>query len=50
VGETAWWLEDGTELGPTLQDGGEPLTDLRAMLGPSRYAVLVRRALFPNPR
>ena len=33
------------QVGPTLQDGGEPLTDVRAMLGPSRYAELVRRAL-----
>jgi len=38
------------QVGPTLQDGGEPLNDLRAMLGASRYAVLVRRALFSNPR
>lgn len=39
-------LSHGQErVGPTLQDGGEPLTDLRAMLGPSRYAELVRRAL-----
>jgi glycine cleavage system H protein len=35
----------GGAVGPTLQDGGEPLTDLRAMLGPSRYAGLVRRHL-----
>lgn len=33
------------EVGPTLPDGGEPLTDLRAMLGPSRYTGLVRRHL-----
>jgi len=33
-------------VGPTLQDGGEPLSDLRAMLGPSRYAMLVRESLF----
>jgi glycine cleavage system H protein len=32
-------------LGPTLPDGGEPLTDLRAMLGPPRYAALARRYL-----
>jgi len=39
-------LRRGQErVGPTLQDGGEPLSDLRAMLGPSGYAVLVRRAL-----
>lgn len=39
-------LSRGQErVGPTLQDGGEPLTDLRAMLGPSRYAGLVRRVL-----
>ena len=37
-------------VGPTLQDGGEPLTDLRAMLGASRYAVLVRRALSASPQ
>lgn len=33
-------------VGPTLQDGGEPLSDLRAMLGSSRYAMLVRESLF----
>lgn len=33
------------QVGATLPDGGEPLTDLRAMLGPPRYASLVRRLL-----
>jgi len=33
------------EVGPTLPDGGERLTDLRAMLGPPRYAALIRRFL-----
>ena len=39
-------LEGGrSAVGPTLADGGEPLTGLRAMLGPPRYAALVRRHL-----
>ena len=30
------------EVGPTLADGGTPLTDLRRILGPQRYLALVR--------
>jgi len=32
-------------LGPTMADGGEPLTDLRRLLGEDRYHRLVRRLL-----
>jgi glycine cleavage system H protein len=35
-------------VGPSLADGGERLTDLRAMLGPPRYASLARRYLSPR--
>jgi glycine cleavage system H protein len=30
------------DVGATLADGGEPLTDLRRMLGPQRYLTLIR--------
>jgi glycine cleavage system H protein len=30
------------EVGPTLADGGEPLTDLRRVIGPRRYLELLR--------
>jgi glycine cleavage system H protein len=35
-------LADSAELGPTLQDGGTPLTDLRRILGRRAYLELLR--------
>jgi glycine cleavage system H protein len=35
-------LAELEEVGPTLADGGRPLTDLRRMLGPRRYLALIQ--------
>jgi len=34
-------FDHSDEVGPTLQDGGEVLTDLRCILGPSRFVELI---------
>jgi hypothetical protein len=38
-------LAGSDDLGPTLADGGEPLTDVRRILGADRYLRLLRELI-----